>query len=141
MIIFLLLFLPLASTFLQIPQPVIQNATSGGSRCPLETAELLPLNTTTNEYPLVYSLSSITPSYGPGIPITEMRKTCAIHLNITVPPEWMIRVNPWKTWVQGFARLADNSTTLSWRGDYFYNENMKLVCSHSISPASHSCYS
>jgi len=130
MIILLLLFLPLASALLRAPQPVLQTATNGGSGCPVGTliqAKLLPLNTTTNDYPLVHSLSSITPSYGPFIPITEMRKNCAVYLNITVSPEWLIRVHQKGTWVQGFARLADSSTRLLWRGGHTYYEAMHRV--------------
>jgi len=129
MSIYLLLLLPLTSAFLPAPQPVLQNVTYGGSGCPtgaLAQARLSSFNTTTNTSSLVHSISSLTPRYGSNIPITEMRKTCSLNLNITVPPEWMIRANRDGTLVQGYVQLADN-LTMTWKGAHIFKDITRQV--------------
>lgn len=97
------------------PKATLTNVVFTGNGCPSGKATYTLSPDTTR---LVTYFDDFTAYIGPGTKPADHRKNCVLTMDISVPPEWAVRVNDKGTDITGYLDLPDNTVTATFKVGY-----------------------
>jgi hypothetical protein len=109
--------MPIIAVIAVGPNAKANSLTYNGTGCPQGSSSFQ-----INENRTVMGFEEFQPSIGPGVPIAQTRKTCAVILDMSVDAGYKYRINGVETEIRGFMALQ-STWTLAFKAQYAFKND------------------